>query len=102
MRDRSFYLQNGIGMSDCRGMSIINCQLYGEEDFLNAWGIDEAGRLWVHADFCRRAATRYEHKKGDLTVTTMPSPQGKFVLASDVFTQASVEEIKASLMTLGN
>jgi hypothetical protein len=89
-------------MSEWLRMSIIGCQLYGEEDFLNAWGIDETGRLWVHADFFRRAATRYEHKKGDLTVTTMPSRQGKFVLASDVFTEASVNEIKANLMTLGN
>jgi hypothetical protein len=89
-------------MSDCLCMSIIDCQLYGEEDFLHAWGIDERGRLWVHADFLRRAETRYEHKRGNLTVTAMPSPQGKFILASDVFTQASVNEIKTNLMTLGN
>jgi len=75
---------------------------YGEDEFLNAWGIDETEQLWVHADFLKEAVTRYEHKKGNLSVKAVPCAQGKFFLASDVFTQTTVDEIKANLMTTGN
>ena len=83
-------------------MDIVNCQLYGEDDFSNAWGIDETGRLWVNSDYVMIAAERFEHLEGDLKVTTVPLPEGKFALASDIFTEASVEEIKAKLLATGN
>jgi len=78
------------------------CQFYGEDEFLNAWGIDDTGQLWVHADFLGEATARYEHKTGNLTVKAAPSPKGKLLLASDVFPQSTVDEIKAHLMTTGN
>lgn len=83
-------------------MDIVNCQLYGDDDFPNAWGIDETGQLWVNSDFVTMAAERYDYKEGDLKVTTVPLPEGKFVLASDIFTEASVEEIRARLLATGN
>jgi len=83
-------------------MSIVNCQLYGDDDFPNAWGIDESGQLWVHSDFVMTAAERYESREGDLKVTTVEFPEGKFVLASDILTEASVDQIKAELLASGS
>ena len=82
-------------------MSEVNCQLYGDDDFPNAWGIDETGGLWVNSDFVTRAAERYDYMVGDLKVTTVTFPEGQFALASDIFTEPSVEEIKAKLLATG-
>ena len=82
-------------------MSEVNCQLYGDDDFPNAWGIDETGQLWVNSHYMIRAAEIYEHWEGDLKVTTVTFPEGQFALASDILTEASVEEIKARLLASG-
>ena len=95
------YLQNKMGVPDWWRMSTVNCQLYGDDDFPNAWGIDETGGLWVNSDFVTRAAERYDYMVGDLKVTTVTFPEGQFALTSDIFTEPSVEEIKAKLLATG-